>query len=49
MQLTALELAKPVADNTDYYADFDPEKEGYIRENGIKLSQAYTLKDMTAA
>ena len=49
MQLTALELAKPVADNTDYYADFDPEKKGYIRENGIKLSQAYTLKDMTAA
>ena len=49
MQLTAMELSKAVADNTDYYADFDPEKEGYIREGGIKVSQAYTLKDMTAA
>ena len=49
MQLTVKELSKPVADNKDYYADFDPEKEGYTRENGIKLSQSYTLKDMTAA
>lgn len=48
MKLTAYELGKPLADNVDYYSDFDPQSEGYVRTgNGAKQEKMYTLTDMT--
>jgi hypothetical protein len=46
MKLKAYELGKPVEDGTDYYSNFDPEKKGYIRTNGIVADKTYTLADL---
>ena len=43
MKLTAYELDKPVEEGKKYYTDFDPEKEGYIRADGIKQNLVYSI------
>jgi len=45
MKLRAFELNKPVED-ADYYSNFDPEKSGYIRFNGLVQDKTYTLADL---
>ncbi|WP_018462284.1 DUF4270 domain-containing protein [Segatella paludivivens] len=45
MKLQAYELGKPVEDE-DYYSNFDPEKEGYVRQNGLVVDKTYTLADL---
>lgn len=45
MKLRAFELSKPVED-ADYYSNFDPEKSGYIRSNGLVQDKTYTLADL---
>jgi len=45
MKLQAYELGKPVED-ADYYSNFDPEKDGYVRQNGLIVDKPYTLADL---
>ena len=48
MKLNVDELDHPVEeDAANYQSDFDPEKNGYLRENGVKISRSYTLADLT--
>lgn len=37
MQVTAYELAKPIEEGEYYYTNFDPEAEGYLRDDGNEL------------
>ena len=46
MKLRISELDHPVADGI-HYTSFDPVKEGYIREGGLKQSQMFALVDHT--
>ena len=46
MKLTAKELSHPVEEGQIYYSDFDPEKEGFIRQDGIQKQQTYSLVDL---
>ena len=43
MKLTAMEMGTAMNEGNVYYSNFDPEKEGLIREGGIKVDKAYTL------
>ena len=43
MKMTAMEMGTAMNEGTVYYSNFDPEKEGWIREDGIKVDKAYTL------
>ena len=43
MKLTLYELDHPMKENTNYYSDFSPLMEGYVRENGLRASKTYTL------
>ena len=47
MKLTTYELSKPIEEGNIYYADFDPKTKGYVRSDGIKVKQTYTLSDQT--
>lgn len=47
MKLTAHEMAKPMNEDRNYYSNFDPIAEGYIRKDGIHQSKVYTLVDYT--
>ena len=46
MKLKMSELSHPVADGV-HYTSFDPVKEGFIREDGLSVSQMYTYNDLT--
>lgn len=48
MKFTAYELGKPVEEGTNYYTNFDPEAEGYLRDDGNQLvaSKSYTLEGL---
>ena len=43
MKLTLYELDRPMLDNQSYYSDFSPLEEGYVREDGLKKSKAYSI------
>lgn len=45
MKLTAYEMAKPMNEDRNYYSNFDPLKEGYIRNGGIQRNKVYSLTD----
>lgn len=45
MKLTAYEMDKPMNENREYYSNFDPMKEGYIRNGGISKDKVYALTD----
>ena len=45
MKVTALEMAKPMEEGVAYYSNFDPEAEGYIREDGIAKNRVYAIYD----
>lgn len=49
MKLTAYEMGKPMNEDRNYYSNFDPMKEGYIRSNGIHKDKVYTLTDFNVA
>lgn len=46
MKLTLMELSKPLEEGQPIYSNFNPEN-GYVRENGLKVSRTYTLADFT--
>lgn len=45
MKATVYELSKAMNEDRNYYSNFDPMKEGYAREDGIKKSKVYSLVD----
>ncbi len=47
MKLTMYELDKPIEEGKKYYTDFDPEAEGYLRDDGIKQNIMFSITDMT--
>lgn len=46
MKLTAYEMQTPMTENVKYYSNYDPMKDGLIRNNGIKVNKLYTLSDL---
>ena len=38
LKMNVLELSKPMSETVVYYSNYDPRKEGYIREDGLKKS-----------
>lgn len=49
MKLTAYEMRKPMTEDRNYYSNFDPEANGYIRNGGIAQNKVYTLTDYMVA
>ncbi|MCH3991740.1 MAG: DUF4270 domain-containing protein [Prevotella sp.] len=47
MKLKVEELSKPVPEGVNYYSDFDPEAEGYVKKDGLTLEKTYTVEDRT--
>ncbi|MBP5506609.1 MAG: DUF4270 domain-containing protein [Prevotella sp.] len=47
MKLTLYELDHPMTEEIQYYSDFSPLDEGYVREDGICKTQAYSLYNAT--
>ncbi len=47
MNLTVHEMAKPMEENVKYYSNFDPMKEGLVRQDGMKINKTYTLADLS--
>lgn len=45
MKLTAYEMSKPMNEDRNYYSNFDPESEGYLRHDGIHKDKVYSLTD----
>lgn len=45
MKLTAYEMGKPMTEDRNYYSNFDPLDEGYVRKSGIAQDKVYTLTD----
>uniref|UniRef100_A0AB33ISV7 DUF4270 domain-containing protein n=1 Tax=Prevotella sp. GTC17253 TaxID=3236793 RepID=A0AB33ISV7_9BACT len=46
MKVRAMELKTPYKEGVDYYSDFNPEANGMVRSNGIKVDKAYTITDL---
>lgn len=49
MKLSAYEMSKPMTEDRNYYSNFDPEANGYIRNGGIAQNKVYTLTDYMVA
>lgn len=47
MKMTISELDKPVMENRQYYTNFDLEKNGFLRADGLYKKALYTLSDLT--
>ncbi len=49
MKCSVRELVRPMAENVNYYSNFDPAAEGLIRgteDGGLRVDKTYTLEDM---
>ena len=49
MKVTAYEMERTLDENKVYTSNFDPLKEGYIRQNGLKAVKSYTLRDLVVS
>ena len=47
LKMNVLELDRPMSDNFTYYSNFDPKAEGYIRNDGLKKSMAFSISNLT--
>ena len=47
MKLMVEELDNPIEENKFYYSNFDPETNGYIRNDGLKQAKMYSMVDLT--
>jgi hypothetical protein len=45
MTMTAYEMARPMEEGTNYYSDFDPMANGFVRTNGLQQTKVYSLFD----
>jgi hypothetical protein len=46
MKMRVTELVTPVEDGHDYYSNFDPDKLGYLRHDGLQKTKMFTWADM---
>lgn len=49
MKMRVSELAEPLKEGEDYYSNFDPEKAGMLREDGLKKNKMFTWSDLTVS
>lgn len=49
MRLTAYEMDHPMTEDRNYYSNFDPIANGYIRDNGVKVSRTYSISDLNVS
>ena len=47
MKMRVMELNKAMDSEVTYYSNYDPEKEGYIREGGLQKDLVFTLANLT--
>ena len=47
LKMNVLELNKPMSEKVVYYSNYDPRKEGYIREDGMKKSILFSQNNLT--
>ena len=47
MKLMVEELDKPIEENRPYYSNYNPESNGYIRNDGLKQAKVYSMVDLT--
>ena len=47
MKMTASEMAMPMKEGVNYYSDFNPVEEGFIRTDGLRKNKSYTLRNMS--
>ena len=46
MKLQLAELESPIKESQQYYSNFDPEKAGYLREDGIRQNKVYSISNL---
>ena len=47
MKMRVMELNRAMDSEATYYSNYDPEKEGYIREGGLQKDLVFTLANLT--
>ena len=47
LKMNILELSKPMSETVTYYSNYDPRKEGYIREDGLNKSILFSQNNLT--
>ena len=47
MKMRVMELNKAMDSEATYYSNYDPEKEGYIRKDGLQKDIVFTLANLT--
>lgn len=47
MKMKVTELASPVEENQEFYSNFDPEKLGYLRSDGLQKSKMFSWTDLS--
>ena len=47
MKMTAGEMAMPMKEGINYYSNFNPAQEGFIRKGGLTKNKSYTLRNMS--
>lgn len=47
LKMNVLELNKPMSEDETYYTNYDPRKEGYIREEGMNKSVLFSQSNLT--
>lgn len=45
MRLKVYEMDRPMTEDRNYYSNFSPLDNGYVRKNGLAVEKAYTLTD----
>lgn len=45
MKTNIQELSAPIEESVIYYSNYDPEKDGKIRKNGINITKTYSISD----
>lgn len=49
MKMRVYEMGTPMSEGVNYYSNYDPYKQGLIREDGLKIDKAYTIVNMNDA
>ena len=47
MKIRVSELNAPMKEDTTYYSNFDPVKNGFIRQNGLSVDKMFSYNDLT--
>ena len=49
MKLRVSELSRPIEGEGIHYTNFNPTEKGYIREDGLKIDQMFTIRDLVSS